>query len=460
MKNYQPPKELHPEFITTESKEQESITDHNTPPETKPVQQVKLIKATENRLDNGIPIYVIDAGTQDVVKIEFIFPAGVWYPHSPLIASTANAMLNEGTAKYTADQIAEKIDNYGAFLEMNTENDFAYISIYTLNKHLKNILPVFEDMLKNSIFPKREFKTLVQNKKQRFIVNNEKVGFIAQNKFNEILFGNNHPYGYNVTINDFDKLKHKEVMLFYEKYYKRECKIIAAGKIRYNLISLLNKHFGVCDWSKNLSRAEAGKGLERKVSLPFGGGGATFIGKKDALQSAIRIGKTLFNKKHPDYMGMQVLNTVLGGYFGSRLMTNIREDKGYTYGIYSTIVSLQNAGYFFISTEAGIDVCNMAVDEIYREIKHLRNELIPGDELQLVKNYMLGAFLRSIDGPFALSDKFKGIMEYGLDYNYYSKLIKTIKDITPVKLNELANKYLQQDDMCEIVVGSKGVSKK
>ena len=434
-----------------------SIINRKTPPDFKTVERINLIEAVETPLNNGIPLYVIDAGTQDLVKIELIFPAGSCYQPSPLLASTTNAMLNEGTSKYSSEEIAEKIDYYGAFLEMESGKDFAYISLYTLNKHLKNTLPVLEEIVKNSIFPKGEFKTYLQNRKQRFIVNLEKVGIVASKKFNEMLFGNNHPYGHNVTLNDFDQLNCEKIIGFYDRFYKLDsCRMIAAGKIPDDLIFLLNKYFG------NGLEVEQDIPSARAFSTPVGGrvgegalGSEVFIPQKDALQSAIRIGKKLFNKKHSDYMSMQVLNTILGGYFGSRLMANIREDKGYTYGIYSALVSLQSEGCFFISTEVGADVCNKAIDEIYRELKRLREELIPDDELQLVKNYMLGALLRSIDGPFALAGKFKGIMEYGLDYSYYSKFVDTIKKITSVKLNDLANKYLRQEDMYQVVVGKK-----
>lgn len=432
----------------------ESLIDNRkTPPDFKTVENINFIEAVETPLNNGIPLHIIDTGTQDVVRIEFIFPAGLWYQTSPLVASTANAMLNEGTSKYTSAEIAEKIDYYGAFLEMESGKDFAYISLYSLNKHLKNTLPILEEIVKNSIFPKGEFKTYLQNRKQRFIVNNEKVGIVASKKFNEMLFGNDHPYGHNVTLNDFEQLKRMNVVGFYDRCYKLgACKIIAAGKIPGDLIGLLNRHFGSGKGLKVMAETS----VDSHSSPADGEGrGEVFIPKKDALQSAIRIGKKLFNKTHTDYMGMQILNTVLGGYFGSRLMANIREDKGYTYGIYSALVSLQSEGCFFISTEAGVDVCNKAIDEIYGELKRLREELIPDDELQLVRNYMLGALLRSIDGPFGLADKFKGIMEYGLDYSYYSKLVDTIKEINPVKLNDLANKYLQQEDMHQVVVGKK-----
>jgi predicted Zn-dependent peptidase len=160
-------------------------------------------------------------------------------------------------------------------------------------------------------------------------------------------------------------------------------------------------------------------------------------------------------KTHKDFHSLTVLNTILGGYFGSRLMTNIREDKGYTYGIGSGMIPLKKAGYFFISTEVGVEVCNKAIDEIYIEINRLRNESISEKELILVKNYMIGSFLRSIDGPFALANRFKSIMEYDLDYSYYDDYISTIKNIKASDLLNLANKYLDPNSMTEVVAGKR-----
>ena len=178
-----------------------------------------------------------------------------------------------------------------------------------------------------------------------------------------------------------------------------------------------------------------------------------YIKKEGALQSAIRIGRLIPNKLHPDYLGLQVLNTILGGYFGSRLMNNIREDKGYTYGINSGVVSLKNGGYFFISTEVGADVTKDALNEIYKEIDLLRTEEVSIEELDLVKNYMLGQFLKSCDGAFNLANLFESVKLYDLDYNFYNNYIKTIKEITPKTIKALGVKYFNKKDLKEVVVG-------
>ncbi|MGZ4048397.1 MAG: M16 family metallopeptidase [Bacteroidia bacterium] len=426
------------------------MIDRKISPAFKTVEKIEMIRATEKTLKNKIPVYSINAGTQELIKIEFLFSAGMYQQQLPLQAATVNAMLEEGTSKMNAAQIADAVDYYGAFLEVGVSQDNASVVLYTLNKHLKATLPVVEDVIKNATFPQQELETHLTNKKQKFYVNNQKVANVARKRFSELIFGEKHPYGISVKESDFDAINRSLLNDFYKKFYRaNSCKIILAGRIYDDVYTLLDEHFGGNDWlaQNNLNRTS--------VAVVSSSEREQLIYKEDALQSAIRIGKVLFNKTHPDFQKLQILNTVFGGYFGSRLMSNIREDKGYTYGIGSGIASLQNSGYFFISTEVGVDVCKNAIHEIYFEMDRLRNELIPDDELQLVKNYLLGTFLRSVDGPFAMADRFKGIMEYGLSYDYFDNYIATIKSVSASSLRDLANTYFDKTSMIELVVGKK-----
>lgn len=414
------------------------------------VEKIEIIKASEQRLRNNIPVYSINAGTQELIKIEFLFSAGMYQQEIPLQAATVNTMLEEGTSQLNAAQIADRVDYYGAFLETGVSQDSASVVLYTLNKHLRSTLSVVEQIIKDSVFPQHELDTHIRNKKQTFLVNNQKVANVARKRFTELLFGEKHPYGINVKETDFDVINRSHLNDFYSRFYRsNNCKIIMAGKVDDDVLSLLDNHFGGNDWNSISD-------LSTK-SLPIitTAEREQLILKEDAMQSAIRIGKVMFNKTHPDFQSLQVLNTLFGGYFGSRLMSNIREDKGYTYGIGSGIASLQNSGYFFISTEVGVDVCKDAIKEIYFEMNRLREELVPEDELELVKNYLSGMFLRSVDGPFALAERFKGIMEYDLDYDYFDRYIATIKTISASQLRNLANTYFDKNSMIELVVGKK-----
>lgn len=419
-------------------------------PDFKTIDKIDVQKAETYTLDNGIKVYTINSGSQELTKLEFLFKAGMYYQPKPLIASAANNLLETGTKSYNANQISDGIDFFGSFFECSVDQDFSSLALYSLNKYLDKSLHFVEEIIKYPTFPKEEFDIYISNKKQKHLVNSQKVNVIARRRFAELVFGEKHPYGIDVKLEDFEKTSLNDVKAFHKSYYHSgNCTIVASGKLPDNLIETLNNFFGKQTWG------EANQIIEPNVKLATTKENKHFIEKADAIQSAIRVGRILFNKRHEDYFKFQVLNTILGGYFGSRLMANIREDKGYTYGIGSGLSSLVNGGFFFISTEVGTDVTKDALKEIYAELKLLRDELVDEEELETVRNYVLGQFLRSVDGPYALADKFKAVWEFGLDYDYFDRYFAAVKSVTPAELKALANKYLKEEDLIELVVGKK-----
>ncbi|HXD93361.1 MAG TPA: pitrilysin family protein, partial [Bacteroidia bacterium] len=390
------------------------------------------------------------AGSQDLTRIEFIFKAGMYYQDAPLVASAAGALIENGTAKYSANQISDSIDFYGSFFETSVHQDYSSLALFSLNKHLESTLVFVEELIKNANYPQEEIDTYLINKKQKFLVNSQKVDVLARRIYSELLFGKTHPYGLEVKAEDHDNTKRNNIVDFYKTHYTHNnCTIIVSGKLPANLAQVLNAHFGKEKWgtAANIEKAYTpAKTTKQNIH---------YVERPDAVQSAIRMGRKLFNKTHPDYFNFQVLNTIFGGYFGSRLMANIREDKGYTYGIGSGLSSLVHDGYFFITTEVGSDVTTSALKEVYKEIEIMQNDLVPADELETVKNYILGQFLRSVEGPFALADKFRGVWEFGLDYSYYDNYFNAVKSVTSQQIRDLAGKYLQKTDIIELVVGKK-----
>jgi zinc protease len=419
-------------------------------PEFKTINKIDIAHADHFKLKNGIPVYTVDAGSQELTRIEFIFRAGMYYQDKPLLAISANNLIENGTTKYSANQISDGIDFYGSFFETSCGQDFSSIALFSLNKHLENTLVFVEDAFKDATYPQDEVETYLINKKQKFLVNSQKVDAVARRVFSELLFGKMHPYGLEVKAEDHDKLKREDIVNFFKKHYHyANCTIIAAGKLPENLEAVLNKHLGEEKWGTGSPVTKNNVDVSSTQQREH------YIEKADAVQSAIRVGRRLFNKTHEDYFKFQVLNTILGGYFGSRLMANIREDKGYTYGIGSGLSSFVHEGYFFISTEVGSDVTKDALNEIYKEIEKLQTDLVPEEELETVRNYILGQFLRSVEGPLALADKFRGIWEFGLGYDYYEGYFEAVKSVNPGELRDLANKYLKKADLIELVVGRK-----
>jgi zinc protease len=425
--------------------------DRKNAPEPKEIGDIKIQEVEMSCLRNGIPVYSVNAGFQDLVKIEFLFLHDDSFdPDQPIIDSATNRMLSEGTSKYNAQQLAEMVDNFGAFYETEESSDYSSVVLFTLNKHLDKTLPVIREILTDPVFPEDELSTFKQNNRQRLIVENEKVNAVARRKFNEVIFGNNHSYGHYIRPEDYERLNREALQSYHKKNYgSNRCHIIASGRVDYATILSLDKFFGEDNWS--------GARMLNSDSQPVSSSKEKghLIEREGAVQSAIRIGKMLFNKTHPDYIGMTILNTALGGYFGSRLMSNIREDKGYTYGIGSAVVSMKHGGCFFIATEVGAEVTSSAIEEIYKEVEKLRNEPLEKDELLMVKNFMMGSFLKGIDGAFHLADRWKGLLVYGLNYDFLYRYLDTIRTINADDLMQLAQKHLDSQYFYEVVVGKK-----
>jgi predicted Zn-dependent peptidase len=416
--------------------------------QSKTIETVSLVEPEKYLLDNGVPVYLINAGTQEIVKIDLIFDAGSRLQDQSLQAQFTSKCLIEGTESFDSKTIAEIVDFYGAYLKPSVTRDDAEISLYSLNKHLEKLLPVFAEVALQPTFPEHEVQTMVQKLRQEYLVNMEKGSFIAQQHFSPLIHGKLHPYGKTMVLGDYENINSQVLHQFFTGFYKTAgFKIIVSGKVNNGLIKLLNRYFG----QHKVTFEE--HVIENLTNTPSGIP-KHFIEKGDALQSALRIGKATINKHHPDFLPFMVVNTILGGYFGSRLMTNIREDKGYTYGIGSGLGSFKHAGMFFIGSEVGNDVTEKAIEQIFIEIEKLKSEPVKADELSLVKNYLLGTFLRSADGPFALADLFKATLDYDMDMRYYDTFLHTVKNITIKDIQEIAVKYLQTDSMITLVVGN------
>jgi zinc protease len=416
-------------------------------PEFKAIDHIELIKPGQISLANGCEIFCFNSKDQDLVRIEWIFANLRFDPAKPLLNVAVNTMLTEGTSKLSAEQIADQVDFYGAFLQVDYGYDHSQVVLYTLSRHLASTLPVIKAIITDSVFPEKELVTFIRNQQQKLQVSLQKNDIVARRKFNKAIYGNTI-YGLGADFDDYKTLYRDDMLTHFKQMYQpSNCTILAAGKVDDLTINLLKEFFDN-DWSNYTVAADT-----TQPDLEPAGEHFYFVEKPDALQSAIRMGIPSINRTHHDFPALQVMNTVLGGYFSSRLMANIREDKGYTYGIGSGASSLKKGGALFMATEVGADVCKAAVAEIEKEINILKTELVPQGELSLVRNYLLGSLLGSLENIFSHADKFKNIYFSGLDYDYYDRYTEVIKSITSEEIMEMANKYLNLDKFYKVIVG-------
>lgn len=423
------------------------MLDRKTAPDFREIDHIKLIHPEHIRLENGCNIFCFNSGDQDLVRIEWIFGNLKFDPAKPLLNVVANTLLTEGTSTMSAAQIADQIDFYGAFLQAEYGFDQSELTLYSLNKHLGNTLPVIKAILTDAAYPQKELETYIRNQQQKLQVSLQKNDIVARRAYNKAIYGNTI-YGVSGTPELYQQLNREDLLAHYKNMYQpANCTIVISGKIDQHTIDLVREYFDR-NWQNTGEKPDTTQLTPQSAEEHF-----YYTEKPEALQSAIRMGMPMINRTHPDFPALQVLNTVLGGYFGSRLMANIREDKGYTYGIGSGLSSMKNGGAFYIATEVGADVCRPAVEEIEKEINLLKTELIPQEELELVRNYLLGSLLGSLENVFSHADKFKTLYFAGLDYSYYDRYTATVKSITSDQLLALANKYLKFDEFYKVIVG-------
>ena len=427
------------------------ILDRTQPPPFRAIQTVQLPAVANHTLANGVPLHVIAVQQQPVLRLEIIMEAGAWYEEGAAgTAFLALKMLAEGTTTRSSSQISEAFDRYGAFLELSTGPDRASMVVYCLTKHLSSILPLVRELLTEPVFPEKELADLRNITGQNLRVNLEKNSYLAGVQFRQTLFGPSHPYGRTQQLAVVENMTRDAVVGFYERVIRQKpFRVLLAGQASMTEIELIERVLGQLPVSEpSINPTYTDKLLTAPVE-------PILVEKSASLQSSIRIGRRLFSRHHPDFMKTLVMNEVLGGYFGSRLMKNIREEKGFTYGISSNLASFRHTGYFLIGTDVKKEYTQQTLYEIRKEIDRMQTELVPADELETVANYMAGEFVGSLNTPFEIADRYKVILLDGLPDDFLTNYVANLRAVTPDAIRDAANQYLQADDLLEVVVGGK-----
>ncbi len=398
-------------------------------------------------LDNGVEVYAVSAGPEEVMQIEWVFYAGNSFEDQNGVAAATNHLIKNGTSSKTSFEISEHFDFYGSYLNRHCYHETAVISLHTLTRHMAELLPVVSELVTDPIFPEHELDIFKQIMKQKLEVNLKKCDFVATRLIDEYIYGIDHPYGKYSTLQTYESVSRDQLVEFHKRFYLHgKFVIFVAGVLPADLFEQLNKHFGKINVQQDAALTlthTVMPAIEKKYRVN---------NDPNGVQGAIRLARPFITRKHPDFAPMQVLNTVFGGFFGSRLMSNIREDKGYTYGIHSYFQNHISESAWMISTEAGKDVCEDTIKEVYNEMQLLRDEPVSEEELLLVKNYLIGTILGDLDGPFHIIGRWKNVVLNELPHDYFYSSVDAIKKVTPAELQALANKYLQPESFYELVV--------
>lgn len=411
------------------------------------IRNIKLPNYDTITLDNGIQAYLINLGTQALTKIDVVFESGRHIEQYRTQSKALGSLLKEGSKKHDADFYAQLFDFHGASYYSRTSLDYISAGLFCLTKHVEALTEHIFEIISEPVFPKLEIDRFIKTCQQKLKLSLSKNDINAYRELTSQIFGDDHVYGYNSKLSDFEQINQPSlIQLHKDMLTKQDIKIFVSGRFNSTQIhKLLNRTFGSIPRKKTkiiqYTRTQIPK-LER-INLP----------SHNKHQVALRLGKLFGSRQHHEYNDLFFLSNVLGGFFGSRLMKNIREDKGYTYNIFSDIDAMKYDGYFYITTELDKRHLNATLKEIEIEFDRLKNEKISAQELEMNKNYILGNMLHITDGPFQIIKLLKSLKLNDLTDQDFNESIQTLANMTTEQIQAFAQSFLNFSEFSSVVIG-------
>lgn len=430
------------------------MLDRTIPPVIRPA-SFAFRKPVTRVMSNGVPLHVMETGGLGAVRIDLVFSAGQSHQARKLQALFACRMLREGCRGYTAAAFAERLDYYGAWLELSVAMNRTFVTLYTLKKHFANTLELVQRMLTEPSYCEEQFGIVRENNKAQLMVNLQKGDVLAMRALRRSIYGEAHPCGKQADPEDFDRLQVADIADFYHRYYgSHSCQIYLSGDIDDMSLAQVEALFGSDEWGRGGLQTVDDGGLTTHIPVPEGEGGQLVsYPLKGAVQDSIRMGCLLMDVNHPDYLPMRVLTTVLGGYFGSRLMKNVRETKGYTYHIGADLVTNTPQVMFLVHCEAQAGKAEEVIEEVRKEMLRLQHEPVSDEELRVVRNYMTGEICRNYESTFSLTDAYIFMDHLGLPNTHIEDTLEAIRTADSAHLQQLAQQYLHPERLHSVVVG-------
>lgn len=396
-------------------------------------------------LDNGIEVYSVLSEETETLKIEWVFEAGSVFAEKVMQSAACAELINKGTFTRNGFELIESLEYYGSYFSADSGRDELTMRLFTMRRFLPDVLPIVAEMMLEAAYPQHEFEVWLDARKSAYEINRKKTDYLASSRFPGVLFGEDSGYGKYVKPEHFMQLTANDALVFHKKVLASPCRMYVSGNVPTGWESLLNSLFGslIRDERIPVEAFDSTHNPPQELFLPV----------DDSVQHSLIIGRRIWVRNVEEYVPLMIMNTALGGYFGSRLMANLREKNGFTYGVGSGVARLYFSDMFKISTDVGAEVSEQARKEIFHEINVLQNELLSEEELQRVKTYINGSFLRSFDGPQAIMDRYKSLIQYNLPLTFFSRYVEGIKGVTAEQVRESAQKHLT--GLSTVVAGKK-----
>ena len=422
------------------------MLDRTTPPSLQPYPDIQLTMPSWRRLPNGVQMCVIDHGEVEVNQIDVYFGGGILEQPKRYVAQLLASMIDKGSSKYSAEAIAEQMAFYGVVKGGSVSDHHIKLSLRCTGSNLPKLMPIFFDYITTPQFDAKEFNNIVEQTRANAVVASKRVGSLSSILLSQMLYGKQSIMANEIGAKSIGDVTIADLRAFHKAYFAAgNCRVVLSGKVTRAIDDEVTRWFG--SWQSS-SFQPLSPWQSQPIDLR-----RDVISVPGALQSGIAAAVCAISREHPDYIGLRILTTALGGYFGSRLMSNIREDKGYTYGIHAYLAGRKEEGHITIATECAAQHTEAVIDEIRHEMQRLRELPMPDEELALVRNHMMSDLLKTFDTAFSIADYVGSTITVGVQPDYFNRQYSILQTITPEQLQTLAQTYLVDQRLCIAIAG-------
>ncbi len=407
-------------------------------------------ETTEHTLSNGLKVMIYEQHDVPVVHLRLYVRAGsVLDGETPKASSFVFALLQQGTKTRTAKEIADDIEFLGADLNASSSVDFGNLSLTVMSKHVEKGVEILSDVTLNPIFSESEIEFVRQQSLSRLQFSKADATRLSSEAFNRLIYAP-HPYG-NPSLGTQDALTaltREHILEFYHKYFlaNRSFITIAGDVDAESILALLEKYFGA--WAAREFEEPSFQLPSRRAQTEV-----MIVQKEGAVQSVLNIGHLSIARNHDDFIPLYVANTILGGYFGSRLNMNLRETQGFTYGIRSGFDALRLSGDFNISTQVRNEVTGEAISQILFEVERFLQDGVSEKELTVAKRYITGNFVIQNESASSIGIRLANVELYGLPKSYYNTYIDAINAVERQVLLHTVQKHLHPKSFLFVIAG-------
>ncbi len=426
-------------------------TKRSDAPQTNGTIEFHLPKLNEFVLNNGLEVMFVKKENLPIINLNLLVNAGSKFDPSNKngLAYLTSLLIDEGAGKYNSLELDDAIESLGSIFNISTDNDSVHLSMLTLKENIEQSIELLSLIFQAPNFLQDDFHREKKKLLSKIIQNQNEPSYIASTNFDEIIFEDtvyqNSVIGEKESV---ENITNNDVIGFYKKYYQaNNSKLIVVGNINQNeLEQALNNYF-TQESSDELVKLKEPEFKEQKSKFYL-------IHKKGAAQSEIRIGHISELRNEDDYFAKAITNSILGGQFSSRLNLNLREDKGFTYGIHSYFGYHKDAGYFEISTSVNSKDTGAAIVEIQKEINGIKSEIFD-EEIEFTKSYLVKRFPAMFETYSQISNHLSTLLKYNLSKNYFDTYIERITNCTRNGIEKTAKEKIKNDDLIYLIVGDR-----